>query len=180
MAKRLTMKYDATGIITLNANAVDANQETIDREVSASNLLKTAVEALYNFELRDTPRKFLISKPNDTLGECPSCGGYVSNTEDAQFCSKCGQFLIGSTIKKSYKFVITNERIYVTDSETDNRNSYSVDNPENFERAIKFIIQSMISEFVEAEEQICVAKEVAKKINDLVTPQETTEPEGEK
>lgn len=155
LTTRLTKKYNATDIITLDASAIDANQETIDREVSASSLFRTVVLALFDFEEKAEPRKLLISKRGAVLGECPACGGYVSNTEDTQFCSKCGQSLNGTTFKKSFTFDITEDCIYTTDAETGERVEWNInemvaDNsyPSNDRKTvIADIIEGLLNDF---------------------------------
>ena len=47
--KRLTKKY-SNGKITLNGEALNVNQETIDRELNAFEPFATVVEKLYEYE----------------------------------------------------------------------------------------------------------------------------------
>jgi len=92
MMNRLTKAY-GSGKVTLDAeNFKPLLQETIDAEISASPLLKTVTERLYEYEEKSLPKKPIEEKEYYGVGRCPNCGVVFIN-KATNYCGNCGQAL---------------------------------------------------------------------------------------
>lgn len=87
----LTKKYN-NGFVTLDATKFPpVTQETIDREIRNFEPVKIAIEKLYEYEQKNTPKKVSITGLN--LSCCPKCGNDTNILCGDKYCAECGQAL---------------------------------------------------------------------------------------
>lgn len=93
----LTKKYK-NGFVTLRAKKFPpVAQEAIDREIKNFEPARVAVEKLYEYEQKNTPKEPKIG--DEGVYVCPNCGTNTGFVIGDKCCEECGQALDWNSVK---------------------------------------------------------------------------------
>lgn len=156
MDKKFTYKHSDGRVTFRRGTFPDYSDEHLHRLETENTPVAAILNALNEFEKKNTPRPIFVSGANRSCGKCPNCGSFTCVIDNEHYCQSCGQLLSGTMLKKSYDIEISRDYIFVTDKRTGERKEVDISRAcdvSEMIRAAESTLENLIIDFLNAETQ---------------------------